>query len=311
MTLLIDVGHSDWMRNEDLRDRLATLIPGADIRCAGEPGDPADVVMIAVAGSRPGQFTAFPNLALVQKLGAGVETIVFDPTLPPGVRVARLKPDAPAREIAEYALTYVLAALRDVVFYHDRQVEGRWKPVAPRSSADATVGVLGLGHIGARVARSFALLDFGVHGWSRSRKSVDGVACHHGMGALAEVLGASDFLIAVLPSTPDTRGLMDAVRFAQMKPRSTLINVGRGDLVDEADLIAALDSGHLAGAVLDVFRSEPLPPESPLWLQPGVTITPHVSGWHIGDGLADVAENYRRLRDGDPLLHEVDRTLGY
>ena len=148
-------------------------------------------------------------------------------------------------------------------------------------------------------------------GWSRSPKDIAGVDCRHGPAALAPLLGLCDYAISVLPATAATRGLFDAGILAAMKPGAWLINVGRGDLIVEADLLAALDGGRLAGAVLDVFRDEPLPRDHSFWSHPKITITPHVSGWRLTGGLEDVAENYRRLRDGRPLLHEIDRGAGY
>ena len=140
---------------------------------------------------------------------------------------------------------------------------------------------------------------------------MDGVDCRHGLDALPGVLAACDYVACVLPSTPETRDLFDAALFAAMKPDAVIINVGRGDLIVEDALLGALDDGHLGGAVLDVFRAEPLPPKHPFWTHPKITVTPHVSGWHLTGGLEDVAENYKRLAAGEPLLHEVDRAAGY
>jgi glyoxylate/hydroxypyruvate reductase A len=285
MALLIETGQPDWMTNEALRDALRPLLPKADIRCAPDLGEPAEIIMLACSRLLPGLVSRLPGLRLVQKLGAGVETIVADPDLPPGVRVARLKPDAAAQEIAEYCLAYVLREQRNMAFHAERQR--------------------------ARVAAAFAALGFRVIGWSRGPKELPGIDCRHGPAALRGMLGECDFVCSVLPSTPETRDLADAGFFAAMKRGAMLINVGRGDLVVETDLVAALDSGHLAGAVLDVFRAEPLPPGHPFWLHPGITVTPHVSGWRVTGGLETVAANYRRLLAGEPLLHEVDRAAGY
>ncbi len=166
-------------------------------------------------------------------------------------------------------------------------------------------------HVGATVAATFAGLGFRVLGWSRSAKDLPGVECHHGEDSLDGVLGEADFVASVLPSTPLTAGLFDGDRIGRIKGGGVLLNAGRGDLIVIRDLIDALDAGHLAGAVLDVFPTEPLPMDDPLWTHPGVTVTPHVSGWHLDEGLDDVAENYRRLAAGEDLLHAVDRGAGY
>ena len=311
MALLIDIGMRGWMKESELVEEVRSHFPGADIRTRANLGDPAQIRMLAVSSLAPDLPAQLPNLELVQKLGAGVETIVNHPALPPHVRVARLKPVAPAHQIAEYCLAYILRFQRNMAAHEAAQTRRAWEPIEPRFTPDTTVGVLGLGHIGGYTASLMHHVGFRVLGWARSAKSIDGVECRHGANALALMLGECDYVAAILPSTTATRGLFDAQLMNTMKTGSILINAGRGDLIDEAALINCLDHGPLAGAVLDVLNTEPLPPENPLWAHPDVTITPHVSGWHLGDALQDVAENYRRLMNGTALLHEVDRARGY
>ncbi len=299
------------MSEAEIRDDVLRHLPNADVRTIDAMGDPDSITMLAVSRLRSDLPGTLPNLQLVQKLGAGVETIVAHPALPAHVRVTRLKPKAPAREIAQFCLAYVLREERQLRFYADEQAARRWSPVEPREPESTVVGVLGLGHIGGMTGALFRDLEFQVQGWSRSPKTLPGITCLHGQQGLDQLLSTSDYVCAILPSTAETRGLLDAQRLALMKPGAVLINAGRGDLVDEDALIKALDLGTPGHAVLDVLSQEPLPPESPLWTHPGITITPHVSGWHLGDALADVAENFRRLSEGQPLLHEVDRALGY
>ena len=232
-------------------------------------------------------------------------------TCRPKFAVCRLKPDAPAREIAEYFAAHVLGRLQHTGRYRAQAARGEWIQHPPGQCRGSTVAVLGLGHIGAVVADIFVRLGFRVLGWSRTLKDLPGVAAYSGPEELDAVLGEADFVASVLPSTPETIGLFDAARLARLKPGAVLMNAGRGDLVVEEDLLRALDADDLAGAVLDVFASEPLPPDHPFWRHPAVTVTPHVSGWHLDEGLDDVAENYRRLVAGQPLLHEVDRAAGY
>ncbi|MFW8595372.1 2-hydroxyacid dehydrogenase [Cribrihabitans neustonicus] len=311
MALLISIGHAGWYSEEDLAAELCKLAPGADIRPASAPGNLEEITMLAVSSLKSDLPARLPGLRLVQKLGAGVETIVAHPDLPAHVRVARLKPQEPAREIAEYCLAYILRAQRNMVHHAAAQARAEWDPVAPKRAAETTVAVLGLGHIGGLCARLMRDMGFRVEGWSRLPKEIEGVACHHGAEALPEVLGHADHVCAILPSTPETRGMFGAELLAAMKPGATLINAGRGDLIDEAALRAALDAGRPGAAVLDVLSREPLPADDALWTHPAVTITPHVSGWHLGDALGDVVENLRRLEAGEPLLHEVDRARGY
>ncbi|MEM1299298.1 MAG: glyoxylate/hydroxypyruvate reductase A [Pseudomonadota bacterium] len=311
MGLLIDIRQPAWMHETDLAERLRLRLPGVRIHVGAEDGPLDDVVMIACSRLYPEMPARLSQLRLVQKLGAGVETMVGAAGLPDHVRVARLTAENAADEIAEYCLAYVLAAQRNIPAHQTDAADGRWRQLAPRSTAETTVAVLGLGHIGARTAQLFAGLGFRVMGWSRSAKSITGVECRYGSEALPGMLAEADHVCAILPSTPDTRDLFDARMLARMKPGAQLINCGRGDLIVDADLEAALDEGRPGHAVLDVFRTEPLPPEHPFWRHPGVTVTPHVSGWRVEDALMDVAENYLRLVDGRPLLNEVDRSAGY
>ena len=311
MALLVNIGHDGWYRDRELAAELRNLSPGADIRTLEEPGDLAEITMLAVSGLADDLPPQLPNLALVQKLGAGVETIVAHPALAPHVQVTRLKPLEPAREIAQYCLAYVLQGQRNILAHAANQARASWESLEPKQNHKTRVGVLGMGHIGGETAALMRDLGFEVHGWSRSAKDMEGVTCHHGAAALEPMLGICDYICAILPSTGETRGLINAQTLAAMKPGATFINAGRGDLVDEAALIADLDRGHLGHAVLDVFCTEPLPEQDPLWSHPQVTITPHISGWHLGEALQDVVENFRRLGAGEDLLHAVDRQRGY
>jgi len=311
MALLLDIRYPLWMQEAALRDVLQPLLPGVTIKCGPLTSEDTDIVMVAVVKLHPGVAAHLPNLKLVQKLGAGVDGIVRDPDLPAHVRVTRLRPDAAAREIAEYCAAYVLRDQRNLDFHATGAANGQWLQKAPRRTPETRVGVLGLGHIGARTAKVFAALGFQVMGWSRTAKSIDGVDCRYGDEALTEILAQCDYVASVLPSTPRTRDFFNAERLALLKPSAVLINVGRGDLIVEDDLVTALDAGHLAGAVLDVFRQEPLPADHEFWSHDKITVTPHVSGWHLDGGLDDVAENYKRLVSGQALLHEVNRTEGY
>ncbi|TNJ42056.1 NAD(P)-dependent oxidoreductase [Phaeobacter sp. B1627] len=311
MALLIEIGHGGWYSEEELAAELQKLDPAADIRTAKDPGDLTDVTMMAVSTLKSDLPSRLPNLQLVQKLGAGVETIVGHAALAPHVRVARLKPQEPAREIAQYCLAYVLRGTRNMKYHDAAQARAIWDPVAPRRPEDIAVGILGLGHIGGLTAKLMRDMGFDTFGWSRSQKALDGVTCLTGEHGLTGLLSSCDYVCAILPSTADTRDLLNGERLAAMKEGATLINAGRGDLIDEDALVSALYQRRPGHAVLDVLRKEPLPQTNPLWKHPCVTITPHVSGWHLGDALGDVVENLRRLSEGTALLHEVDRARGY
>lgn len=311
MTLLIETNIPEWMTNEQLEAELRPFLPNVDIRYAPDLGNREEIVMLACVRLPKGLAKTLPNLQLVQKLGAGVEAIVGDPDLPEHVQVARLKPDAPAQEIAEYCVAYVLRHQRNMPFHEQHEANAIWTPRAPRKTPETTVGVLGLGHIGGRTARTFAALGFRVLGWSRSPKQMDGIDCRYGQAALLPLLAECDYVASVLPATPETDNLFNAEMFSAMKEGSVLINVGRGNLIDEQALIEALDNGRLSHAILDVFKTEPLPQEHPFWKHPQITVTPHVSGWHQTGAFKVVAENYYRLIEKRPLLNLVDKAAGY
>jgi len=311
MALLIDMKHSEWMTDEEMRELLRQYAPQADIRIGADPGNPDEIDMLTVSSYFPGEALRYANLKLIQKTGAGVDNVLADDRLPKSISVARLDTSNSGAEMAEYALAYVLQEQRHLRAYHAQQARSEWRHYPPREARNTTIAVLGLGRIGQLMARRFLDNGFGVIGWSRVRKALEGMRCYAGIEELPRVVGEADYVVSVLPTTPATRGLYHAGLFAHFNPRAFFINVGRGDQVVEAELIDALDAGLLAGAVLDVTCEEPLPAESPLWLHSKVQLTPHVSGYHLGDAVADIAENYRRLHSGEPLLHLIDRERGY
>lgn len=310
MTILVDITDQSWMSNADFATAMGGNISASQIRFYPDLGNTKEIVMLACDRLRPGLVSQLPELELIQKLGAGVETIINDPDIPIDIRVTRLKPRVVAMEMARYCLVYVLEGIHNVDFHRKQQAQRNWAPKEPLEPSATTVGVLGLGHIGGTIARLFASLDFHVVGWSRSEKEIDGVDCRSGISEMDRVLAESDYVVCVLPSTSETTNIFDRSRFSAMKPGSTLINVGRGTLIVEEELVAALDRNCPAKAVLDVFQQEPLPDNHPLWTHPGVTITPHISGWHL-DELTVVADNYVALVNNSPLFHEVNRNMGY
>jgi glyoxylate/hydroxypyruvate reductase A len=310
MQILVDIHLQDWISDQEFRAILAG-IPDRDIRFYPDFEDGSKIRMLACDRLRPGLVRKLPNLELIQKLGAGVDTMLSDPDLHDHIRITRLKHATTAMEMARFCLAHVLKDVQNIDFHREQQQKRVWETRAPKRVTDLEIGVLGLGHIGAAAARLFADAGFRVSGWSRTRKSLEGITCLWGKQQLKVLLAGADYVVSMLPSTPETVGLFDIDLFRTMKRESVLINVGRGTLVVEEDLVEALDSGFLRYAVLDVFHNEPLPADSPLWHHPGIIITPHVSGWDLDDGLSAVAENFRRLEAAKPLLHEIDRQSGY
>ncbi|MBT8437621.1 MAG: glyoxylate/hydroxypyruvate reductase A [Gammaproteobacteria bacterium] len=311
MALLIDIKHPDWMEDDDLRAELLHYAPEADIRTADNPGNLDEIEMLTVSSYAPREALQYPNLKLIQKTGAGVNNILADADLPESIQVARLRTDTSGTEMAEYALAYVLQHQRHLREYHRQQARSEWISYPPRRAGVTAVAVLGLGRIGLLVAERFVQNGFKVVGWSRRLKEIPGVACHTDVDGLHRVLESADYVVSVLPSTPQTLGMFERRLFEHFDPGAYFINIGRGDLVNEAELIESLDAGLLTGAVLDVMLVEPLPADHPLWLHPKVQLTPHVSGYHLGDAIVDIAENYRRLQNGEALLNLVDRGQGY
>ena len=310
MTLLVDIMNSSWMSPQDFGKEVQDLDP-SQVRFYPDIGEPGEISMLATDRLRPGLVAQLPSLKLIQKLGVGVDTMVKDPDLPAHVRITRVRTQVTAMEMARFCLGYVLRDVHNMEFHRVEQQAVRWTPIPPRRVPGLVVGVLGLGNIGGTCARMFSDSGFDVIGWSRSPKQIVGVQSYHGQDGLAAVLQKSDYLVSVLPATVETDNMFNRELFASMKNDAMMINVGRGTLVVEADLVAALDDGLIRHAVLDVCQVEPLPESSPMWTHPGITITPHVSGWDVDDGFKVVSENYRRLVEDRDLLNEVDREAGY
>lgn len=268
---------------------------------------------IAIVANPPrGALADLPALKLVQSLWAGVEALLADPTLPADVPLARMVDPAMNEAMAETALWAVLSLQRDYFDYARQQRAGRWRQHAQRAGRDVTVAVLGLGQMGRAVASRLARNGYRVIGWSARPAQIDGVETHAGEGALGRVLGAAQIVVNLLPLTPATHGLFDARRLALLPHGASLVNLARGAHVVEADLIAALESGALRHAVLDVFATEPLPAAHPFWTHPKVTVLPHVAAQTDARSAAAVAAaNVAALRAGRPLQHLVDRARSY
>jgi glyoxylate/hydroxypyruvate reductase A len=276
--------------------------------------DPAGAWTFDYVIYRPGgpvtDFAPFSRLKAVLSLWAGIEDIVG--TVPPRIPLARMVDAGLTRGMSEWVAGHVLRYHLGIDTYILGQ-DGIWRNgIVPPLARDRTVGVLGLGELGRAVAATLAALGFDVRGWSRRPRELPGIATHAGEAGLTDVLRAADILVLLLPATPDTTNLMDTARLALLPEGARLINAGRGTLIDDDALIAALDSGWLAHATLDVFRAEPLPPEHPFWAHPRVTVTPHVASETRPETASEaIARNIARGEAGKPFLHVVDRGTGY
>jgi glyoxylate/hydroxypyruvate reductase A len=245
-------------------------------------------------------------------LGAGVDAALKALALPPGVPLVRLEDAGMGRQMDEYVTWAVLRYFRRLDEYAAQQTHSQWKLHRPRKHAEFTVGMMGLGVLGARVAQTLLRLGFPVLGWSASRKTVEGVHCFAGAAELEAFLADTQALVCLLPLTPDTAGLLNRGTLGKLPRGAYLVNVARGGLVVDDDLLALLDAGHLAGATLDVFHEEPLPASHRFWQHPKVFITPHCSAiTSIDDSVAQVAGKIDRLERGEVISGIVDLQRGY
>jgi glyoxylate/hydroxypyruvate reductase A len=254
-------------------------------------------------------FTPYTRAKAVLNLWAGVESIVGNKTLT--MPLCRMVEPGLTEGMVEWVTGHVLRYHLGIDACLAAQ-DGNWAPVFPPLARNRRVGVLGLGELGATCAGALAALNFQVAGWSRSEKFLDGVTTFHGADGLDQVLATSEILVLLLPLTPATENLINADTLARMPQDVRILNPGRGALIDDDALLAALDAGHVAHATLDVFRVEPLPPDHRYWAHPNVTVTPHVASETRAETASEtVAENVRRGEAGEPFLHVVDRARAY
>jgi glyoxylate/hydroxypyruvate reductase A len=274
------------------------------------PPDEVDVVL--TAAPPPGALAPYTHLKLIQSIWMGVETLVVDSTLPRDVPLARMIDPSMTRAMVESAAAHVLNAHLRLDDLARQQREARWQLLRNPTTDRRTVGILGMGELGRAVAEMLLQLGFRGRGWSRTPRDVEGVESFAGNAALPAFLAGCEILVVLIPLTPQTMGMIDATFLARLPDGAVLINLARGGLVRDDDLLAALDSGRLRHAVLDVFNVEPLPPEHRYWNHARVTVTPHVAALTNPQTAAGfVAENLRRLHAGEPLLGLVDRARGY
>lgn len=274
---------------------------------------PEAVRAAVVANPAPGSLQGWPNLGLIQSLWAGVDRLLADPTLPPDVPLARMVDPMMSAAMAETALWAVLSLQRDFFDYAAQQRGRQWRQLPQRRADETRVLVLGMGAMGRAVAAALQPLRFDVTAWGHTPRVVpDAWPCVFGPAALSAALARADVVISLLPLTPATRGLLNAAFFAAMPRGAAVVNLARGAHVVDADLLAALDSGQLRHAVLDVFTAEPLPADHACWTHPRVTVLPHVAAaTDERSAAAVVAANLQALAEGRPPARGVDRQRGY
>lgn len=259
-----------------------------------------------------GELKTYPNLKGIFSIGAGASHILRDPDLPQGVPIVRLVDDISVRDLWHYACYWILHYHRQFDLYRAHQADLVWDRQKVLTPEQRRIGVLGIGAIGGRIAREAAAMGFDVKGWSRSEKTLEGVDCQSGTDGLETVLNHADILINMLPATDATTRLLNAQRLAMLPKGAALINMGRGDVLDNDALIAALDQGQLNAATLDVFDVEPLPKDDPFWTHPRINITPHSAG-PTNEAYApmQIAKDILRLEKGETPLHAVNPEAGY
>jgi glyoxylate/hydroxypyruvate reductase A len=288
---------------------LRAALPQAEIE-VWTPGAPA--ADYAVVWAPPQAFIdEQPNIKAVFNLGAGVDALT-QLKLPPQMKLVRLDDAGMSVQMAEYVVHALIRHFREFDHYERDVVQGKWSYRRPRLREEFPVGIMGLGVLGQRVAQAVAQFEFPVLGWSRSPKTVDGVRCFAGAAQLPEFLAETKVLVCLLPLTTETQGILNRTTLAQLQPGGYVINVARGAHLVEEDLIELLDSDHLAGAALDVFRQEPLPAGHPFWRHPKITVTPHTAARTLRDeSVAQIAQKIMRLERGEPIAGVVDHIRGY
>jgi glyoxylate/hydroxypyruvate reductase A len=293
------------------REALATAMPRESVATLADPQAMGRAEIAIVANPPPGALAGLPKLAWIHSLWAGVDRLLLDATLPP-VPVIRLVDPALARAMAEAVAAAVLHLHRDVPRYAAQQRRGEWRQHDVRPAQERSVTILGMGEMGRASARLLRAIGFPVRGWSRSGAGPDGIPVLSGTEGLARALGSADILVNLLPLTAETRGILDQAAFARLPYGAGIVNFGRGAHVVETDLIAALDSGAIGHAILDVFETEPLPTGHPFWSHPNVTLLPHVAApTSRPSAAAIVAQAVRSYRETGLIPAGVERTRGY
>jgi len=288
---------------------LQQAFPGASVSAWAPGAAPADH---AIVWAPPQQFIdEQPGLQTLFNIGAGVDALL-QLKLPPSLKVVRLDDAGMSVQMAEFVCHAVIRHFRELDGYDTDTQAGKWSYRKPRSRADFTVGVMGLGVLGERVAKALQVFEFPVNGYSRSAKNLPGIRCFSGAQGLPEFLAATRVLVNLMPLTPETENILNQVTLSQLQKGGYLINVARGKHLVEEDLITLIDNGHLAGATLDVFRTEPLPAGHPFWQHPKITVTPHTSARTLREeSIAQIVGKIQALQRGAPINGVVDHQRGY
>jgi glyoxylate/hydroxypyruvate reductase A len=297
---------AEWLKE------LKSAFPNEEVRGAPDIGDPAQIEIALVAMQGAAALAQLPNLKLIVALRAGIDDLVSAAGIDPKIPICRAQEPGGDKMIDEYVLMHVLRHHRDLPAFAAAQARREWINLPVKFAEERSVGFMGLGVIALSAARRVRDLGFKTAAWTRTPKTEPGIESFAGRAQLAPFLKRTDILVNVLAVTPETANVVNAEALALLPKGAGFINIGRGDTVDDAALIAALDSDHLSHATLDVFRTEPLPGDHPFWAHPKITLMPHTSRRpRAARIIPHAVENIRRFRAGQPLLQIVDRRRGY
>ena len=302
-----------WEDMDVWSNGLKESMPEMDVRVYPDEGDVNEVEYAVVWKHPRGILNKYPNLKAILSLGAGVDHIISDPELPEGLPIVRLVDKKLTHEMCLHSLHWVLHFHSDQYLYRIQQQSREWIQQSSVQSEDRTIGIMGLGNIGKAIGDSLINLDFKVVGWgARPKESLGGIEYYCGHEQLADFLSQTDILINVLPLTEDTKNILTKIELAFLPKGSFIINIGRGGIINESDLLTSLDSGHITAVALDVFAQEPLPENNSLWDHPSVYVTPHIAGQsNPGSAAQTIADNIRLIEKGETPYPIYSHSSGY
>tara|TARA_B100000959_G_scaffold46099_1_gene46901 strand:- start:363 stop:1301 length:939 start_codon:yes stop_codon:yes gene_type:complete len=302
-----------WEDMEVWSNALQEAMPEMDVKVYPDEGDVNDIEYAVVWKHPRGILNQYPNLKAILSLGAGVDHVISDPELPEGLPIVRLVDKKLTHEMFLHSLHWVLHFHSDQYLYRIQQQSREWIQQSSVQSEDRTIGIMGLGNIGKSIGDSLVNLDFNVVGWgARPKNSLGEINYYYGQEQLAVFLRQSDILINVLPLSENTKNILTKNELKLLPEGSFIINIGRGGIINESDLLSALDSGHITAAALDVFAQEPLPENNSLWTHPSVYVTPHIAGQSNPRSAAKtIAENIRLIETGEDPYPIYSLNSGY
>lgn len=296
----------EWFCGE-WRQQLLTLDKNLDIRIWPHVGDVNDIETALVWRHPFGILKKFPNLKLIASLAAGVDHVLKDQELPAHIPIVRLTDPYMANDITQYVLASCLHYIKRFPTWEEKQKSSSWFRKPPFNYSDQTIGIMGVGYLGSKVASALTSIGLKVIGWRNSKKIIPNIKCFAGVAEFNTFLSSTNLLVCMLPLTSKTENILNMNTFSMLPKNSYLINLGRGEHLVEKDLLLALDTNQLSGACLDVFREEPLPGEHPFWQHPKIRVTPHIASvTNASTAAKQVLENYHRIFSGEKFLNQID-----